>query len=63
MSLYEQLPDDILVEFFIEINKNIQAGILSEAMYHEIYLIQMVAEKRKLSEVDFKNIYQNQIKF
>ncbi|MED2997366.1 MULTISPECIES: hypothetical protein [Bacillus] len=61
MSLYEQLPDNLLAGFFMEINKNIQTGILSEAMYHEITLIQMAAQKRNLSESDLKEIYQTSV--
>ncbi|OQR53535.1 hypothetical protein CDB3_29355 [Bacillus sp. CDB3] len=58
MSLYDQLPDNLLAGFFMEINKNIQTGVLSEAMYHEIELIQIAAQKRNLSESDLKDIYQ-----
>ncbi|OQR53293.1 hypothetical protein CDB3_30970 [Bacillus sp. CDB3] len=61
MSLYDQLPDNLLAGFFMEINKNIQTGVLSEAMYHEIALIQMAAQKRNLSEVDLKDIYQQKV--
>ncbi|MEK4614171.1 hypothetical protein MHI31_30755 [Bacillus sp. FSL K6-0067] len=45
----------------MEIHKNIQTGILSEAMYHEITLIQMAAQKRNLSESDLKEIYQTSV--
>ncbi|MBJ8113398.1 hypothetical protein JDS99_27945 [Bacillus cereus group sp. N6] len=58
MSLYDQLPDDLLAGFFMEINKNILTGILSEAMYHEVELIQIAAQKRNLSESDLKEIYE-----
>ncbi|WP_372708563.1 hypothetical protein [Bacillus sp. CDB3] len=58
LSLYDQLPDNLLAGFFMEINKNIQTGVLSEAMYHEIELIQIAAQKRNLSESDLKDIYQ-----
>ncbi|MGR5993188.1 hypothetical protein ACT7C9_01620 [Bacillus cereus] len=61
MSLYGQLPDDLLAGFFMEINRNIQTGILSEAMYHEIALIQIVAQKRNLSESDLKDIYEKRV--
>ncbi|WP_372708570.1 hypothetical protein [Bacillus sp. CDB3] len=61
LSLYDQLPDNLLAGFFMEINKNIQTGVLSEAMYHEIALIQMAAQKRNLSEVDLKDIYQQKV--
>lgn len=61
LSVYEQLSDDLLAGFFVEINKNIQRGILSEGMYYEISLILLVAENRNLSEQDLENIYQKQI--
>ncbi|CDN39366.1 hypothetical protein [Bacillus thuringiensis] len=61
MSLYGQLPDDLLAGFFMEINRNIQTGILSEAMYHEIALIQIAAQKRNLSESDLKDIYEKRV--
>ncbi|OQR53351.1 hypothetical protein [Bacillus sp. CDB3] len=61
MSLYEQLLDHLLAGFFIEINKNIQTGILSAAMYHEITLIQMAAKKRNLSESDLEDLYKESV--
>ncbi|WP_371399556.1 hypothetical protein [Bacillus wiedmannii] len=61
LSLYDQLPDDLLAGFFMEINKNILTGILSEAMYHEVELIQIAAQKRNLSELDLKEIYQQRV--
>ncbi|WP_144641366.1 hypothetical protein [Bacillus cereus] len=56
MSLYNQLPDNLLAGFFMEITKNIQKGILSEAMYHEITLILRAARKRNFSKLDLKNM-------
>ncbi|RWR12580.1 hypothetical protein QNH23_16600 [Siminovitchia fortis] len=61
-SLYEQLPDDLLAGFYVEIRKNIKKGILSETMYHEIALIKAAAEKRGVSERELYEIYQKQIK-
>ncbi|ASS92904.1 hypothetical protein [Peribacillus simplex] len=57
MSLYEELPDDLLAGFFMEISKNIKKGILSEAMYYEIGLIKRAANKRGLSEMNLRAIY------
>lgn len=57
MSIYKRLPNDLLIGFFMEINKNIEKGILSEAMYHEIDLIKTEMEKRNLSEVDLQKIH------
>ncbi|XJZ27543.1 hypothetical protein ACF5W4_01365 [Bacillota bacterium Lsc_1132] len=38
-TLYDKLPMEVLAQFFFYINKNIEEGILSEAMYHEVDLI------------------------
>ncbi|MBT2647893.1 hypothetical protein J7E52_14525 [Bacillus sp. ISL-34] len=48
-SLYDKLPLELLTGFFYEINKNIEKGILSNAMYHEIRLIEQSALKRGIS--------------
>ncbi len=48
MSYYEKLPNDLLVAFYQEINKNIKKGILTEAMYNELKLIEEVARKRNI---------------
>ncbi|MEB8715915.1 hypothetical protein P4259_24375 [Bacillus thuringiensis] len=61
MPLYEQISDELLAGFYVEIKRNIQKGILSEAMYHEIALIREVAEKRNLSEKDLAKLYEEQI--
>ncbi|AFQ16450.1 hypothetical protein P9Y62_06225 [Bacillus thuringiensis] len=61
MSLYEQISNDLLAGFYVEIKKKIQKEILSEAMYHEITLIREVAEKRNLSERDLERIYEEYI--
>ncbi|MEK4031360.1 hypothetical protein MKZ02_23070 [Pseudobacillus sp. FSL P4-0506] len=63
MSLYDQLPDDLLAGFFVKINKNIKKKILSEAMYLEIALIKAAAEKRGLSELDLRRVYVKQVHF
>ncbi|MGA4467108.1 hypothetical protein ACPA2L_31920 [Bacillus bombysepticus] len=60
MSLYEKLPNEVLAGFFIEINKNIEKGILSTAMYGEVNLMIRAAQKRNLSEEDLQRIYQKQ---
>ncbi|MGE6619193.1 hypothetical protein [Bacillus mycoides] len=61
MSLYKQLSDALLVGFIIEINKNIEKGILSTAMYQEIDLIKTEMKKRNISEIDSQKIYQEYI--
>jgi hypothetical protein len=54
LSLYEKLPTDVLAKFYYEIQKNIDRGVLSNAMYHETNLIKMEAEKRGLSLLELK---------
>ncbi len=48
-SLYDKLPLELLSSFFYTITKNIKSGILSNAMYHEIKLIEQTAFKRDIS--------------
>ena len=48
-SLYDKLSLNLLAGFFYTINKNIEIGILSNAMYHEIILIQQAAFQRGIS--------------
>lgn len=57
MSLYETLPDEHLAGFFVEINRRIEKGILSKAMYYEIELIKQAALKRELTELDLRKLY------
>ncbi|MCW9133938.1 hypothetical protein OF830_24210 [Bacillus paramycoides] len=63
MSSYKQLTNALLIGFFIEINKNIEKGILSDAMYYEIDIIKMEMEKRHLTEVDLQKIHKEYIKY
>ena len=46
-SLYDELPLELLAGFYYEINKNIENGILSGAMQHEIRLIEQTALKKE----------------
>ncbi|MBT2606678.1 hypothetical protein J7E55_27350 [Bacillus sp. ISL-53] len=48
-SLYDKLPLDLLAGFYFEINKNIEKGILSDAMYHEIRLMEQSALRKGIS--------------
>lgn len=48
-SLYDKLPLELLAGFYYEINKNIEKGILSNAMYHEIRLMEQTALRRGIS--------------
>jgi len=49
VSLYDELSLEMLAGFYYHINKNIENGILSNAMYHEINLIKQVAIKQGIS--------------
>jgi hypothetical protein len=48
-SLYDKLPLELLAGIYFEINKNIEKGILSDAMYHEIRLMEQSALRRGIS--------------
>ncbi|MEC0347876.1 hypothetical protein [Peribacillus frigoritolerans] len=48
-SLYDKLSLDLLAGFYFEIHKNIEKGILSDAMYHEIRLMEQSALRRGIS--------------
>ncbi|PPA69518.1 hypothetical protein [Jeotgalibacillus proteolyticus] len=56
-KIYDQLSNDLLAGFYVEINKNINKGILSSAMYQELELIKKVAAERGLSNIDLLEIY------
>lgn len=45
-SLYDNLPLELFAGFYYEINKNIENGILSDAMYNKNRLIEQAALKR-----------------
>jgi len=46
ISFYDRLPIKMLAGFYYHIGKNIENGILSDAMYHEINQIKQVAAKK-----------------
>lgn len=48
-SLYEYLPKEMLAGFYYQIKRNIEKGILSPAMYHELRLIEKAARKSGVS--------------
>ncbi len=55
--LYKKLPDELLVQFYDEINKNINEGILTEAMCIEVELIDEIFKDRGLKIVgNYPNI-------
>ncbi|WP_186668724.1 hypothetical protein [Sporosarcina sp. BP05] len=55
VSLYDRLPLEMLAGFYYHINKNIENGILTNAMYHEIDLIKQIATKKGISLTDLYN--------
>jgi len=48
-SFYDRLPLDLVAGFFYQIHRNIDKGILSEAMYQEIRLLERTAKRRGIS--------------
>ncbi|MDR4947714.1 hypothetical protein [Neobacillus cucumis] len=59
MNLYEKLPSDFLIDFYNEICKNIENGILTKAMYYELGLITMVLNQRGIilsKPTDFEDV-------
>ena len=49
MNFYEKLPNDVLITFYNEINKNIKKGILTKQMYFELGLIFSIMSRRGIS--------------
>lgn len=49
ISFYDNLSTEMLAGFYYHIKKNIEKGILSNAMYHEINLIKQVATKKGIT--------------
>jgi hypothetical protein len=49
MDFYEKLPNDVLITFYDEINKNIKKGILTKQMYYELGLIFSIMNRRGIS--------------
>ncbi|WP_163538691.1 hypothetical protein [Gracilibacillus sp. YIM 98692] len=46
MNFYEELPHDVLIAFYNEINKNIEKGIITKSTYYELGLIISVMNRR-----------------
>ncbi|TWD99369.1 hypothetical protein FB550_1074 [Neobacillus bataviensis] len=62
MSLYEKLPDDLLICFFNEVTNNIEKGILTKNTYFELGMIISVANRRGIDLIklhDFNKILPN----
>ena len=49
MDFYEKLPIDFLIDFYDEIIKNIEKGLLTKNMYYELGLIISVASQRGIT--------------
>lgn len=52
-SLYDELPAEFLINFYYEIKKNINEGVLSEAMYYKLELIEKAMNKKGIAILDF----------
>jgi len=64
MDFYEKLPNDVLISFYNEINKNIKKAILTKQMYYELGLIFSVMSRRGISlnkPCDYKDVVDQQI--
>ncbi|TWD91589.1 hypothetical protein FB550_12131 [Neobacillus bataviensis] len=64
MDFYEKLPNDVLITFYKEINKNIKKGILTKQMYYELGLIFSVMSRRGISlnkPCDLEEVVDSQI--
>ena len=63
MDFYEKLPNDVLIAFYNEINKNIEKGILTKQMYYELGLIFSVLNRRGIflnKPIDFEDVIDHQ---
>jgi hypothetical protein len=49
VDFYDKLPTDFLIDFYHEIMKNIEKGLLTKNMYYEIGLIISVASQRGIT--------------
>ncbi|XJZ28695.1 hypothetical protein ACF5W4_07885 [Bacillota bacterium Lsc_1132] len=58
-SFYDKLPLETLAQFFYYINRNIEQGILSKAMYYEMELIKKSARKHGLSVEDLNQFLED----
>ncbi len=51
-SFYDRLPLEMVAGFFYQIHKNIDKGILTDAMHHEIKLLERTAKRRGVALED-----------
>jgi len=54
-AFYDSLPLNMLGGFYYHISQNIRNGTLSNAMYHELYLIEQTAVKKGILLADLYN--------
>jgi len=46
MNFYEKLPNNLLIDFYHEINRNIENGIITKTMYYELGLLISVMNRK-----------------
>ncbi|WP_160723424.1 hypothetical protein [Bacillus sp. USDA818B3_A] len=46
MTFYEKLPNDLLIAFYNEVNKNIHNGVSTKKMYYELGIIYSIMSQR-----------------
>ena len=64
MDFYEEVPADFLIDFYHEIMKNIEKGLLTKNMYYEIGLIISVARQKGITLIkpyDFEQMVDQKI--
>lgn len=49
MNFYEQLPTDMLITFYNEINKTIEKGNITKTTYYELGLLISVMNRKGIS--------------
>ena len=53
-NIYDQLPLDMVAQFFYHINKKVEKGKLSKSLNYEIDLIYKAVKKKGLSMTDLE---------
>jgi hypothetical protein len=64
MNFYEKLPNNLLIDFYNEINKNIEKGILTKSMYYELGLIISVMDRKGIQldkPFDFEQVVDKKV--
>jgi len=55
MLIYQQLPDHLLLKFFVDMNIKLKQGLLSTNIYHELKIIKDELNTRDLL-IDFDTL-------